>query len=219
MSAPHLHLISFDTCPYVERSRIVLEEKGVDYDITFVDLKNKPEWFLKISPRGKVPVLVVDDQPIFESMVINEYLEDAFPEHSMFPSDPVLRGQARAWIVFANDVVMPAWSRTLFARSPEDLEKATADLREALVKVDGELQRHGKAYFFGDDFGLVDAVYAPIFSRFEAAQELGRAAAWDGLEALLAYGEQLLARPAAQRARAENLTEKTVAYVNRISRA
>jgi glutathione S-transferase len=70
-----LELISFDICPYVERSRIALEHKGVEYDYTEIDLSDKPDWFLEISPRGKVPVLTVDDEPIFESNVINELIE------------------------------------------------------------------------------------------------------------------------------------------------
>ena len=161
-----LHLISFDICPFVERSRIVLEEKGLDYELTFINLSDKPDWFLDISPRGKVPVLQVDGRPIFESAVINEYLEEAFPEPSLFPDDPVSKAQARAWIVYANDVVMAPFAiLTYSAETEEAIASGRHALREAFEKLDAGLAERGTEYFLGDEFGLVDAIYAPIWSR------------------------------------------------------
>ena len=72
-------LISFDICPFVQRSVITLEEKGVKYNIKYIELENKPDWFLAISPFGKVPVLQVNDKVLFESAVINEYLDETVP--------------------------------------------------------------------------------------------------------------------------------------------
>lgn len=212
-----IHLISFDTCPYVERSRVVLEEKGLDYDVTFIDLRKKPDWFLAISPRGKVPVLVVDDEPIFESTVINEYLEEAFPEPSLFPADPRERAQARSWTVFANDAVMPAFYSLIYAKQSETerIEKASGEMRELLVKVDAELARRGRKFFVSDEFGLIDAIWAPIFSRLEALRQLGRAAAFEGLEHVEAYGERVVSHGASMRGRADNLTAKTVKWAMR----
>ena len=71
-----LRLISHDLCPYVQRAAISLSEKGVNFERTYIDLANKPDWFLAISPLGKTPVLLADDVPIFESAVILEYLEE-----------------------------------------------------------------------------------------------------------------------------------------------
>ena len=211
MQDTHLHLISFDICPYVERSRIVLEEKDLDYDITFIDLSDKPEWFLEISPRGKVPVLLADDRPIFESMVINEYLEDAFPEPSMFPDDPIEPAVARAWIVYANDVIMPPFGElTYAAETQEDIDRAREELREAFEKLDSELAVHDGEFFLSDEFGLVDAVYTPIWSRMEALDILGYEDIHVGLDRFEAYGGRLLDRPATKAARAEHLTDKTV---------
>jgi glutathione S-transferase len=208
---PELHLISFDICPFVERSRIVLEEKGLDYELTFIDLSDKPDWFLEISPRGKVPVLQVDGRPIFESMVINEYLEEAFPEPALFPSDPVSKAQARAWIVYANDVVMPPFAKlTYSAKTAEEVRKAREDLRATFEKLDSELAERGTDYFMSDEFGLVDAIYAPIWSRMEVIRQKGHEELTNGLPNWRAYGQRLLERPSCIAARAENLVEKSL---------
>ena len=77
--AHHLKLVSFDICPYVERSRIVLLEKRLAHEVEFIELASKPAWFLEVSPMGRVPVLLVDGRPIFESTVINELLDELQP--------------------------------------------------------------------------------------------------------------------------------------------
>lgn len=204
-----LHLISFETCPYVERSRIVLEEKGVDHDLTFIDLDDKPDWFLDVSPRGKVPVLIVDDEPIFESNVINELLEELYPTPSLFPDDPLERARHRAWISYNSDVLMSEAATLWFAREDREAIEAARDrLREGFEEVDGQLrQRSAGPYFDGDAFGLVDAVYAPLFNRWEAAQKLGHSDLLDGLDALDSYREALVGRESVRTARADDLTE------------
>ena len=91
-----IHLISFKTCPFVQRAVITLKYKNIDFDITYIDLADPPDWFLEISPHGKVPVLLVDDVPLFESNAIAEYLDEVF-EPRLHPGDPIKRAQNRAW--------------------------------------------------------------------------------------------------------------------------
>ena len=99
-----LTLISHKLCPYVQRAVIALTEKGVPFERIDIDLANKPEWFLKISPLGKTPVLLVGDTPIFESAVILEYLEDTqYP--ALHPADPLARAEHRAWIEFGSAIL------------------------------------------------------------------------------------------------------------------
>src|SRR5512140_1720476 len=135
-----LKLISFDICPYVERSRIVLLEKGLPHELELIDLANKPAWFLEISPMGRVPVLRVDDRTVFESMVINELLNELAPEPPMFPAEPIARAEGRGWIVFANDVLMPAGSAATLAIAGgargEALAKPLGALRDAFGKLE-----------------------------------------------------------------------------------
>ena len=211
---PLLHLISFDICPFVERSRIVLDEKELDYKITFIDLADKPDWFLDISPRGKVPVLLVDDEPIFESAVINEFLDEAFPEPPLFSDDVVARARARSWIVYANDVVMAAYAQLWFGGDASDEIKQS--VRTAIERVERHLaDRTEGPFFFGETFGLVDAVYAPIFSRRESTHRLFGPIDSD-FPQWSAYGDALLERESVQVAQAQNLTEKMVAYIEKL---
>src|SRR6266567_7178425 len=102
--AARLKLISHKLCPYVQRAVIALTEKGVAFERIDIDLADKPDWFLKISPLGKTPVLVVGDRAIFESAVILEYLEEtqAKPLH---PADPLRRADHRAWIEYGSAVL------------------------------------------------------------------------------------------------------------------
>jgi glutathione S-transferase len=203
-----LKLISFDLCPYVERSRIVLEEKKVPYELELIDLKNKPAWFLEISPRGKVPVLLVDGTPIFESMVINEMLEELYPDPPMFPKTPVDRAQARAWIVFCNDVLMMASFNLVMGKTEDDRKAARAALESAFPRLEAQLEKSTGKYFFSDAFGLVDAVYAPFFVRFhETATMLGDISL-EKFPALRKYSAALREHPNAVKARADNFLER-----------
>lgn len=209
-----LTLISFDTCPYVERSRIVLHEKDREFEEEVIDLGDKPDWFLEISPRGKVPVLLVDDrrdQPIFESTVINELVEDLAPEPPMLPHDPLDRAHARAWIEFGDRVVMAAFAKLLFAADEDARRPARAELTDALARVERALARKEGPYFAGAAFGLIDAVYAPIANRWEALEEFGERALLAELPRVAAYKDALLGRPSVRRARGRDLTEKTLA--------
>ncbi|HEX7666941.1 MAG TPA: glutathione S-transferase family protein [Polyangiaceae bacterium] len=203
-----LKLVSFDLCPYVERSRIVLGEKNVPYEIAFVDLKNKPQWLLDISPRGKVPVLLVDDKPVFESTVINELLEELYPEPRLFPKEPFARAEARAWIVFCNDVLMMPNFEMVMASTAEARAKAKETLVGALGRVEKQLEKSGGKFFFGDDFGLVDCVYAPFLARFEMTTRLAGGPKLESYPRLAAYAKNLFARKTVLAARAENFVER-----------
>jgi glutathione S-transferase len=99
-----LHLISFKTCPFVQRAVITLKHKNIDFDITYIDLAEPPDWFLEMSPLGKVPVLKVDDEILFESAVINEYL-DEITGGELQPKEPLARAKNRAWIEFASNML------------------------------------------------------------------------------------------------------------------
>jgi glutathione S-transferase len=211
----HLKLVSFDICPYVERSRIVLLEKGLPHDIEFIQLSNKPAWFLEISPMGRVPVLLVDDRPVFESMVINELLNELHPHPPLFPADPIARADGRGWIVFANDVLMPAGSAAMLAiaggATGDALAKPLGALRDALGKLEAQLARTGGPFFLGRDFSLVDASYAPFFRRWRMAERWGSS---DGrllgaFPKVSAWVETILARASVALAETADLDAKS----------
>src|SRR3979409_6344 len=102
--AARLKLISHEQCPYVQRAVIALTEKGVPFERIDIDLANKPDWFLAISPLGKTPVLQVGDKAIFKSAVILEYLEETQPK-PLHPADPLVRAEHRGWIEFGSAVL------------------------------------------------------------------------------------------------------------------
>ena len=109
-----LTLISFPTCPFVQRAIIALKEKNVDFDVVYIDLANKPDWFLAISPLGKVPVLKVErpgakEAVLFESAVILEYLEETASGAKLHPADALERAQHRSWMEFGSTVLSDLW--------------------------------------------------------------------------------------------------------------
>jgi glutathione S-transferase len=212
---PRLKLVSFDICPYVERSRIVLLEKELPHDIEFIELSNKPAWFLEISPMGRVPVLLVDERPVFESMVINELLNELEPEPPMLPRDPIARAEARGWIVFSNDVLMPAGAAAMLAIAGGAADDALASplgaLRDVLGKLEAQLARSGGPFFLGPDFSLVDATYAPFFRRWRMAERWGSpdARLLASSPKVSAWVDAMLARPGVAAAEPADLEVKS----------
>jgi len=155
-----LELISFNLCPFVQRSVITLLEKKVPFDITYIDLTNKPDWFLKISPFGKVPVLKVAGTVLFESAVINEYIDETqgTPIH---PQDPLRRAFHRAWIEFSSGLIVTAFQWSMVSDEDAFLE-ANNTLMTQYERAEEILQG---PFFDGETFSLVDAAFAPLFLR------------------------------------------------------
>jgi glutathione S-transferase len=126
-----LELVSHTLCPYVHRAAVMIHEKSVAFERRYIDLKAKPDWFLRISPRGKVPVLLVDGQPLFESMAIIEFLDETLPP-SLLPDDPIARARQRAWVEVANDLSNAQW-RLFIAPTAEEQAAALAALAPILA--------------------------------------------------------------------------------------
>lgn len=160
------HLISFKICPFVQRSVITLREKNVEYDVTYIDLANKPDWFLKLSPLGKVPVLQVGEEALFESAVINEYLDETNGP-AYHPKDPLIRGKNRAWIEFISQILMDQY-RNSIAATEGDFDKHLDAAREKIERLE---TIHKGPYFNGAEFSLVDAAIAPAFTRFAVLEK------------------------------------------------
>ncbi len=189
-----LQLVSFKLCPYVQRSVITLKHKGVDFDVTYIDLENRPDWFMKISPFGKVPVLRVKDgdreETIFESAVINEFVDEV-TDGSMMPSDPIQKALNRAWIEFASACFMDIY---MLVRAPDQatFDEHVAGLRDKLGKMQDQLGEG--PYWNGNELNLIDTSIAPMFMRLKGLEEFGVEVLKD-FPKLAAYGERLLALP------------------------
>ncbi|WP_315737802.1 MULTISPECIES: glutathione S-transferase family protein [unclassified Bradyrhizobium] len=199
--APVLKLISHKLCPYVQRAVIALTEKGVAFERIDIDLANKPDWFLKISPLGKVPVLVVPlgqgEVALFESNVICEYIEDTQPAVRLHPEDALVRAQHRAWMEFGSAILGDLWGlettqdAALFAAKREALTAKFARVEDAL----GE-----GPYFAGARFSLVDAVFAPIFRYFDVFDAYGDLGIFASTPKVRAWRDQLAQRPSVRTA-------------------
>src|SRR3990170_5422207 len=136
---PKYLLVSFKTCPWVQRSAIVLREKKVDFEFRHIDRDNRPDWFLAISPHKKVPVLTVDDKiSLFESNAINEYLDETV-EPRLHPEDPVERARNRAWTDYV-PTFASAVTGCAYAQTEEAYKKAIAKIPEAFGRLEKALE-------------------------------------------------------------------------------
>ena len=191
-----LKLVSHKLCPYVQRAVIALTEKGVPFERIDVDLANKPDWFLKISPLGRTPVLRVGDTAIFESSVILEYLEETEPK-PLHPADPLRRAEHRGWIEFGsaalNDIagLYSAPDEASFKTKTAQLEARFARLEARVVAA---------PWFDGDKFSLVDAVFGPVFRYFDVFDEIGDFGILAGKLRLARWRASLAARPSVKSA-------------------
>jgi glutathione S-transferase len=186
-----LTLVSHELCPFVQRAAIALAEKGVAFERVTIDLANKPDWFLAISPLGKVPLLKVDDAVIFESAVIVEYLEETQP-NPLHPADPLTRADHRAWMEFGSSMLMDLWN---FYTATDD---ATFQGKATLIagKFERLEQRLGEGpYFDGARFSLVDAVFAPVFRYFDTFDRIADFGMLAGKPRIAAWRRALAARP------------------------
>lgn len=189
--AEKLTLVSFDLCPFVQRAAIVLAEKGVPFERIDVDLENKPDWFLKISPRGKVPLLKVGDDVLFESAAIVEYLDETTTPR-LHPEDPVKRARHRAWMEFGSAILGDIW--TLETTGDQaTFDKAEAALKEKFARVEAELG--DGPWFAGEDFSIVDAVFGPVFRYFDVFDRITDLDIFDGLPKVKKWRAALAERP------------------------
>ncbi len=209
MSIDKPELISFKLCPFVQRSVITLLHKGIDYDITYIDLANKPDWFLKISPFGKVPLLKTGGEVLFESAVINEYLDEVTPP-SIHPADPLNKAKNRAWIEFSSGLFMAQY-HLLAAKDKEATEKLGEDLARMLNQVEDILG--DGPYFNGYNFALVDTAYAPLFMRLFIAEKRGGINILKDLPKVADYGNVLMKLQAVRDSVVPDFEELFVAYL------
>jgi glutathione S-transferase len=193
-------LVSFTTCPYVQRALLVVREKGVEVEIEYIDPDDRPDWFWDKSPRGKVPLLLVGEAALFESQAICEYLEEAHPEPALMPRDLLERARDRAWFGFAGDELFVPLYKMVTSSSPTRFERAKDELEAGLAKLQKE--KGSKPWLSGDGsrFGMADVAVAPIFSRLALLEKLGAYRLPGSLDDIRDWGERILARPAMQAA-------------------
>ncbi|MET0094510.1 MAG: glutathione S-transferase family protein [Sedimenticola sp.] len=162
-----LELVSFVICPFVQRAVITLREKGVSFEVTYIDVENPPDWFKEISPFGKVPLLKVDGEVLFESAIINEYLDEIHPP-ALHPDDPLTRAKHRGWIEFGSNLLFEQ-VKLILAKDEDEFQQQRESLGGSFARLAQEVS--DGPFFSGSDFSLVDAAYAPLFMRFELLRQ------------------------------------------------
>jgi glutathione S-transferase len=188
-------LVSFKTCPWVQRAAIVLREKKVDFEFRHIDPDNRPDWFLAISPHKKVPVLRIDDRvSLFESNAIAEYLDETIAPR-LHPEDAVERAFNRAWTdyvpTFADTV-----TATAYADTEADYHKAAEKIPVPFERLERALEKQGSGPFFnGPKYSLVDAAYAPFLQRYFFLDRVRKLGDIENFPLLKAWGQALIQRP------------------------
>ena len=182
-------LYSGTTDPFSQRCRIVLYEKGMDFQIVDVDLYNKPEDLAVMNPYNQVPVLVERDLVLHESNIINEYIDERFPHPQLMPADPVMRARARL-MLFNMEVELFSQIEALESGKEKQADRAKAHVTDRLIELSPIFTK--TKHMLGDDFTMLDVAVAPLLWRLDHYQvSLNKQSA-----PLLKYAERLFSRQA-----------------------
>jgi len=159
---------------FSQRTRAVLQEKGIDYTPIEIDLQRKPEGFTQISGYGKVPAIKHGEVEIYESAIINEYLEEVFPQPALLPHDPAEKAVARIWIDYANTRLVPAFNKLLRGKDTQEQEQGRREFLESILYIEeeglGKLFGNGP-YWLGENLSLVDISFYPWFERLPVLEK------------------------------------------------
>lgn len=210
MNTQKFHLVSHVLCPYVQRSIIVLHEKHITVLRTDIDLANKPAWFERMSPMGRVPMLIVNkNTALFESAVICEYLNDITPG-SLHPQDALEKARHRAWIEFGSGM-LDSIGGLYNAKNAETFDSKRLELRNKFQRVEQEIS--GAPFFSGDKFHLIDAVYGPVFRYFDVFDRIVDLDVFENLPKISAWRHALQQRESVQRAVAADYAELLLRFL------
>jgi RNA polymerase-associated protein len=183
-----MKLYSGSVDPFSHRCRIVLYEKGMDFEVIDVDLANKTEDLAVLNPYGSVPVLVERDLVLSEANIINEYIDERFPHPQLMPADPVMRARARLFLYsFEQDLF--SHIAGLESTDEQAVEKARKTVRDNLTQLVPIFSK--QKYLLGDEYSMLDVAVTPLLWRLgHYGIEMPNQAA-----PLLKYAERLFARP------------------------
>jgi RNA polymerase-associated protein len=184
-----MQLYSGTTDPFSHRCRFVLYEKGMDFQVIDVDVYNKPEDLAVMNPYNRLPVLVERDLILYESNIINEYIDERFPHPQLMPADPVMRARARL-MLFNMEAELFSQIEPIESGKEKQIEKARQQITERLTELSPVFTR--TKHMLGDEFTMLDVAIAPLLWRLDHyGIRLGKTAA-----PLMKYAERIFSRPA-----------------------
>jgi stringent starvation protein A len=189
-----MQLYSGTTCPFSHRCRFVLYEKGMDFQVIDVDLYNKPEDIAVMNPYNRLPVLVERDLILYESNIINEYIDERFPHPQLMPADPVMRARARLFLFnFERELfihVQQLERRDHNKDTGKMMDRARMQIRDRLTQLTPIFVKN--KFMLGDEFSMLDVAMAPLLWRLDHYSiEMPKTAA-----PLMKYAERIFSRPA-----------------------
>ena len=187
-------LYSGTTCPFSQRCRLVLFEKGMDFEVRDVDLFNKPEDISTMNPYGQVPILVERDLILYESNIINEYIDERFPHPQLMPADPVMRARARLFLFnFERELfihVQQLERRDHNKDTGKMMDRSRMQIRDRLTQLTPIFVKN--KFMLGEEFSMLDVAMAPLLWRLDHYSiEMPKTAA-----PLMKYAERIFSRPA-----------------------
>ncbi|XP_039590435.1 glutathione S-transferase omega-2 [Polypterus senegalus] len=166
-----VRLYSMRFCPYAQRARLILVAKGIKHETININLKNKPDWFFEKSPFGSVPVIECPNgKVIYESAIICEYLDEAFPEKTLMPSDPYEKAKQKMLLEHYSKTVPYFYSIAAALRNKEDASKQEEEFKKKLTYLDGILEKQKTQFFGGDSVSMIDYMIWPWFERIQGFQ-------------------------------------------------
>ncbi|MCB9549526.1 MAG: glutathione S-transferase family protein, partial [Myxococcales bacterium] len=204
-----MRLVSFDLCPFVQRSTIALNEKDLPHTIEYIDLAAKPAWFLEISPHGRVPLLQVDDTVLFESLAILEYLDETHGDR-LHPADPLARARDRAWFPVV-DAFFASGYQLCIAPDEDRFAAQLAASRQHMAKLEDQIQG---PLWRGDAFTLMDAVAYPGLQRLRwLDRAFGGLGLFDATPRVDRWEAALSDRPSIQRSLLPGMEAKFLGFL------
>jgi len=193
-----------------------MRAKAVDFEVTYINLREKPDWFLEISPHGKVPVLLIDEEPLFESNAIAEYLDEVIAPR-LHPEEPFRRAVHRAWTDFV-PTFAGSLSGVYSTKTKEDVEQRLDTARERLTKLEeaiGNERGDAGPFFAGPELCLVDAAYAPFLQRFCLVDQWLKTGVLEEFPLVKAWAEALLADDRIIGSVPDNFAEEFIGNIKR----
>jgi glutathione S-transferase len=220
---PTVEIFSAEVCPYAQRTRLALLEKGVDFTLTEIDLKNKPAWFPTVSPYGKVPAIRHAGQIVYESAIINEYLDEVFPTPRLMPKEPLRRALARIWVDYFNTrynvVSYKLLRETDEAKQPALVKEFYDTLR--FMENEGLRKLGSGPFWVAEGLTLVDLALYPSFERFATVEHYRGVRIPEDCTRLRTWVETMRERPSVKKIAHPGAfyIERAAAYAGRPTRA
>ena len=209
MSTPKdLVLVSHHLCPYVQRAVIVLTEKKIRHEQRYIDLANKPDWFLAASPLGKTPILMSEVGIVFESQVIAEYLDETTPG-SIHPKNALERARSRSWIEFGSET-LNAIAALYNAPDAAAFEEKRTALRAKIDRVERELRG---PWFHGKTFHLIDGVWGTVFRYFDVFDQIADFELTSKSAKIEDWRRRIAKRPSVRDATPEGYPERLMTFL------